>query len=157
MKIEELKVSDLIPYENNPRKNEGAVDAVAESIREFGFRVPIVVDKENVIIAGHTRWKSAQKLGLEVVPVIRADDLTDEQVKAFRLADNKTGELAGWDFEMLDQELEILKDIDMTKFGFNPVDEFNASDLDHMFGEAEQKEKEPKQIQCPHCGQYFTI
>ena len=156
MKIEMLKTDDLIPYENNPRKNENAVDAVAESIREFGFKVPIVVDKENVIVSGHTRLKAAQKLGLKEVPVIRADDLTDEQIKAFRLADNKTAELAGWDFEALDEELEGLN-IDMSRFGFDAVEEFNADDLNHMFGESEAKEKEPKQIKCPHCGEYFTL
>lgn len=90
MQIEEMRVADLIPYENNPRKNDEAVEAVAASIKEFGFKVPIIVDADNVIIAGHTRLKAAQLLGMETVPVIRADDLTDEQVKAFRLADNKT-------------------------------------------------------------------
>ena len=80
-----LNVDDLIPYENNPRKNDGAVDFVAKSIEEFGFKVQIVVDKNNIVVAGHTRLKASKKLGLEKVPVIIADDLTDEQVKAFRL------------------------------------------------------------------------
>ena len=150
MKIEELKVSDLIPYENNPRKNEGAVDAVAESIREFGFRVPIVVDKENVIVSGHTRLKAAEKLGLETVPVIRADDLTDEQVRAFRLADNKTGELAGWDFEALDAEMAELSEMDMSKFGFEniQVDWDNVREIN-----ADNYEKpESDKLRCPLCG-----
>lgn len=123
MKIEEMKVGELIPYENNPRKNDAAVDAVAASIREFGFKVPIVIDKAGVIIAGHTRAKAAKKLGMKTVPVIRADDLTEEQVKAFRLADNKTGELAEWDFAKLEEELRALDDIDMGQFGFEEKEE----------------------------------
>ena len=83
MKIEEISINDVIPYENNPRKNDGAVEAVANSIREFGFRVPIIIDRENVIIAGHTRLKAAEQLGLEKVPVVRADDLTEEQVRSY--------------------------------------------------------------------------
>lgn len=122
MQIIEKKLADLIPYERNPRKNEQAVAQVANSIREFGFKVPIVVDKNNVIVAGHTRYKAAQQLQLEKVPVIIADDLTDNQVKAFRLADNKTGELADWDFEMLEQELQGILDLDMSDFGFELLD-----------------------------------
>jgi len=97
MKIEMRKVSDLIPYHNNPRINDGAVNHVASSIKEFGFKVPIVVDAFNVIVTGHTRLKAAQKLGLEEVPCIEADDLTPAQIKAFRLADNKTSEFSTWD------------------------------------------------------------
>lgn len=123
MQIEEMRVADLIPYENNPRKNDEAVEAVAASIKEFGFKVPIIVDADNVIIAGHTRLKAAQLLGMESVPVIRADDLTDEQVKAFRLADNKTSELAVWDFEQLQQELDNITGIDMNEFGFATLEE----------------------------------
>ena len=118
MQIEEMRVADLIPYENNPRKNDEAVEAVAASIKEFGFKVPIIVDADNVIIAGHTRLKAAKMLGMETVPAIRADDLTDEQVKAFRLADNKTAELAGWDFTALEAEKEELADFNMERFGF---------------------------------------
>lgn len=118
MKIIDKKLSELTPYANNPRLNDGAVDAVAASIKAFGFKVPIVIDADGVIVAGHTRLKAAQKLGLKTVPCIVADDLTPEQIKAFRLADNKVGELAGWDFEKLDLELEEL-DFDMTPFGFD--------------------------------------
>lgn len=113
-----ININDLIPYENNPRINDNAVDAVANSIKEFGFKVPIVVDKNNVIVAGHTRLKAAQKLGLEEVPVIVADDLTEEQIKAFRLADNKVSELADWDFSKLEEELNGL-DMDMSQFNFD--------------------------------------
>lgn len=109
----------MIPYENNPRINDNAVDAVAASIKEFGFKVPIVVDKNNVIVSGHTRLKAAQKLGLEEVPVIVADDLTPEQIKAFRLADNKVSELANWDFNALNAELANLSNIDMSQFNFD--------------------------------------
>lgn len=118
MEIIERKLSELIPYANNPRQNDGAVDAVAASIKEFGFKVPIIVDKDGVIVAGHTRLKAAQKLGLERVPCIIADDLTPEQIKAFRLADNKVGELAEWDFEKLNFELSEIK-MDMQPFGFS--------------------------------------
>jgi len=117
-----MDVDRLIPYANNPRLNDDAVDAVAASIKEFGFKVPIVVDSENVIVTGHTRLKAAHKLGLKQVPVIVADDLTDEQVKAFRLADNKTSELAEWDAQKLGIELEGIDDIDMTEFGFDFAD-----------------------------------
>lgn len=113
-----ININNLIPYENNPRINDNAVDAVAASIKEFGFKVPIVVDKNNVIVAGHTRLKAAQKLGLEEVPVIVADDLTEEQIKAFRLADNKVSELAEWDFSKLEAELSGLE-MDMTQFNFD--------------------------------------
>lgn len=119
------KVSELIPYINNPRNNDDAVDAVASSIKNFGFKVPIVVDSNNEIINGHTRLKAAKKLGLETVPVIIADDLTPEQIKAFRLADNKVSELATWDNELLAIELEELAEIDfdMMEFGFEIEEE----------------------------------
>jgi len=105
MKIKNLNLNSLIEYENNPRDNDAAVDAVAASINEFGFKVPIVVDSNLVIVAGHTRLKTAKKLGLVEVPCLIADDLTDEQIKAFRLADNKTAELATWDLSKLEEEL----------------------------------------------------
>lgn len=125
MTIKEIKISELKEYENNPRNNESAVDAVAASIENFGFRVPIVIDKYNIIIAGHTRLKAAKKLGIEKVPCIVADDLTEEQAKAFRLADNKTTELAEWDIEKLESELAELKDFDMEQLGFD-LSEFDT-------------------------------
>ena len=118
MKIIEKKVEELIPYVNNPRNNEAAVDFVAASIKEFGFKNPIIIDKDGVIVAGHTRHAAAKKLGLESVPCIMADDLTEQQIKAFRLADNKTAELATWDLEKLEIELESIGDLEMTEFGF---------------------------------------
>ena len=118
-KVTYMDADSLIPYANNPQLNDNAVDAVAASIKEFGFKVPIVVDGENVIINGHTRLKAAHKLGLKQVPVIVADDLTPEQVKAFRLADNKTSELAECDMDKLDIELGSIANIDMGDFCFD--------------------------------------
>ena len=118
MQIIIKEIGEILPYENNPRNNDNAVDAVAASILEFGWQQPIVVDKDGVIIAGHTRYKAAKKLKLKEVPVVIAENLTDDQVKAYRLADNKTGELAGWDFSALEEELAGLAEIDMQQFGF---------------------------------------
>lgn len=120
MQIVEKKIDDLQAYENNPRNNDGAVASVAASIKEFGFKVPIVIDAAGVIIAGHTRAKAAKQLGLQTVPCIVADDLTEDQVRAYRLADNKTGELASWDFGKLEAELAALAamEFDMERFGF---------------------------------------
>ena len=118
MDIINIALKDLKPYKNNPRKNDDAVKYVAESIKEFGFKVPIVIDKNNVIVAGHTRYKAAKKLKMSEVPCIIADDLTDEQIKAFRLADNKVAEKAEWDFDLLNAELDDIIDLDMELFGF---------------------------------------
>lgn len=149
------KVTEIKPYERNPRNNEGAADAVAASIKEFGWQQPIVVDRDGVIIAGHTRYKAAQKLGCKTVPVVVADELTEEQVKAYRLADNKTGELAGWDFSALEEELTELSAFDMQQFGFDDLEAKNFN-VDALFAESEPKEKAAKEIKCPHCGMYFT-
>jgi site-specific DNA-methyltransferase (adenine-specific) len=119
MQIYDKRLDEIKPYENNPRHNDNAVDAVANSIREFGFKVPIVVDSEGVIVAGHTRYKAAQKLGLQTVPCLVADDLNEEQINAFRLADNKVGELATWDLDTLKVELDNIGEIDMSEFGFS--------------------------------------
>lgn len=123
MKIVEKKIDDIKPYENNPRHNDNAVEPVAESIREFGFKVPIIIDRDGVIVAGHTRHKAAQRLGLKKVPCIVADDLTAEQIKAFRLADNKVGELATWDSDLEFTELSELAKIgfNMELFGFDKI------------------------------------
>lgn len=122
MDIVQKGLGEISPYENNPRVNDEAVDAVAASIKEFGFKVPIVIDGSGVIVAGHTRYRAAKKLGMEAVPCIVADDLSEEQIRAFRLADNKTAELASWDEERLAQELAEIADIDMTLFGFDEDD-----------------------------------
>ena len=106
MIIEDIPISAVKPYEKNPRKNDKAVDGVAESIKQFGFKQPIVIDKNGVIVAGHTRYKAAIKLGFDTVPCVRADDLTQKQIKAYRILDNKLNELASWDFEMLGEEMK---------------------------------------------------
>lgn len=116
-------VDELREYENNPRNNDKAVAAVAASIELAGFKVPIVIDGNGVIVAGHTRLKAAKQLGMQSVPCIIADDLTDEQIRAFRLADNKVSELAGWDFDKLEAELAQLRELDMSAFGFDDADD----------------------------------
>jgi ParB-like chromosome segregation protein Spo0J len=121
LKITYKAISEIKEYEKNPRKNDGAVDKVAASIKEFGFKNPIIIDKNGIIIAGHTRLKAAKKLGFDKVPTILADDLTDQQAKAFRIADNKVSEFADWDDELLFQELGDIPDIDMTKFGIEVI------------------------------------
>ena len=121
MNIIEKNLKDIKPYEKNPRKNDNAVEYVANSIKEFGFKVPIVIDKDGVIVAGHTRYKASKKLGLEKVPCIIADDLTDEQIKAYRLADNKVSEKSEWDFDLLQDELSEILNIDMEMFDFNKL------------------------------------
>lgn len=156
MIIEYKQLDELREYSNNPRNNDNAVAAVAASIKEFGFKVPIVIDPAGVIIAGHTRAKAAAQLGLSSVPCIVASDLTEEQIRAFRLADNKTGELAGWDFEKLEAELAELSGMDMSAFGFTMSEDV---DIDDFFeeNESDPKEKEPKRVTCPHCGEEFEI
>ena len=122
-----MSTDDLVPYIYNPRDNEQAVEAVAESIRNFGFKVPIIIDAVGEIVTGHTRLKAAKRLGIKKVPVIIADDLDEDQVRAFRLADNKVGELAEWDNALLMAELAMI-DLDMEQFGF---------DVDDLLDEAE--------------------
>ena len=140
--IEDWRLQDLKPDPANPRKNDAAVPGVKESIREFGFKVPIVIDKEGNIVAGHTRYKAALELGLESAPCVVADKLTPKQLKAFQLADNKTGEFAGWDNALLIQELDDLAGVfDMQIFGFNLKS-----------GKSEKKEKDPQWVICPRCG-----
>lgn len=154
IEVHEIGLSYLVEYENNPRNNDSAVEAVAESIKQFGFKVPIIVDKDNVIVAGHTRLKAARLIGLDKVPCIVADDLTPEQIKAFRLADNKVGELACWDFAKLEDELAgISEQFDMSTFGFE-IPDFEEGE------ESEQgdlTEKEKKTIVCPNCGEIIEI
>lgn len=149
MEIINKKLSELKPYEKNPRLNDEAVKYVANSIKEFGFKVPIIVDKNNVIVAGHTRYKASKELGLKEVPCIIADDLNEEQIKAFRLADNKVSEKSMWDFGMLDEELENILNIDMEQFDFTQtgIDWDNIEDLE------QEKYDEPqhRMLECPKC------
>ena len=136
MNIVYKKVSELIPYENNPRNNDEAVDYVAKSIKEFGFKVPVVVDKDNVVAAGHTRLKACEKLGIDEVPCIVADDLMEDQIKAFRIADNKVSEYAQWDNDKLNMELLDI-DIDMSEFGVFDIEDGEKLDI-------EDKEEKPE-------------
>lgn len=156
MNIIDLKLKDLKPYENNPRRNDNAVEYVENSIKQFGFKVPLVIDKDNVIVCGHTRYKAAKKLKIESVPCVIADDLTEEQIKAFRLADNKVGELAEWDFDLLGDELDGIFDIDMSEFGFADFSETNGFDdfVDEK-SESEFEESKEKYTICPQCGMHF--
>lgn len=122
MKIVYKDINDLQMYENNPRKNSDAVQYVANSITQFGFRNPIIIDKDNVIVCGHTRYKAARRLKMAKVPCIMADDLTEDQIRAFRLADNKVAEMATWDYDRLEQEFALIDplEFDIADFGFFP-------------------------------------
>lgn len=145
MHIVEKRLEELQPYRNNPRRNDDAVEYVANSIREFGFKVPIVIDKAGTIVCGHTRYKAAQRLELETVPCVIADDLTDKQIKAFRLADNKVAEKATWDPDMLslelgDFELGDLGDFNLGDFGFDISDNTDETgDEDGYYGDERQR------------------
>lgn len=144
MQVFDKLLEELTPYENNPRNNAKAVAAVAESIKQFGFKQPVVIDRNGVIVAGHTRVLAAKKLGLKSVPCVVADDLTEEQVNAYRLADNKTNELAEWNFKLLDEELAKIGTIDMSLFGFDPknpqVADDNWTDADEEMTETKTQE-----------------
>lgn len=119
MNIVEKRIDEIRPYENNPRFNDEAVEYVAESIKAYGWKQPIVVDKDNVIIAGHTRWKAAKKLGMKTVPVLIADDLDEDQVRAYRLADNKVSDFSAWDNKLLLEELSEIPEDLFTGFDFS--------------------------------------
>ncbi len=145
-KIEIRKIDEIIPYINNPRHNKEAVDLVAASISEFGFKNPIILDSKNVIVAGHTRFAAAKKLGLKEVPCIMADDLTEQQIKAFRLADNKVAEAATWDMDLLKIELDGITDIDMSNLGFDDIslgDETGEGHSDVNEDDVPEKPDEP--------------
>lgn len=128
-----MPLDELTPYENNPRKNDEAVQYVMASIQEFGFKVPLVVDSFGVIVAGHTRYKAAKKLKMKEVPCVVADDLDDEQIKAFRLADNKTAELSDWDLDLLGKELAGIDGLDMGLFGFNLGEGLDEDEEDNPY------------------------
>ena len=155
MEIINKKISELKPYENNPRINDEAVQYVRNSIEQFGFKVPIIIDKNNVVIAGHTRLKAAEEIGMKDVPCIIADDLTDEQVKAFRLADNKVSEKSMWDYSKLDEELNDILDIDMSMFDFDISSEFINEDENEPF--LTQNEEESKENERPRTNSIYTL
>lgn len=144
MNIIEMNITDIKPYKNNPRVNKRAIGVVAESIKEFGFKNPIVVDSNNEIIVGHTRLEASKLLGMDTVPVIVADDLTEEQVIAFRIMDNKSSEFAEWDYTKLIEEIDLLKnedyDIDLTGFNEAEIGEI----IDSFIEEEEEKAEEEK-------------
>lgn len=154
MEIVNIAVDKLVPYENNPRNNTEAIQYVANSIKEFGFKVPLVIDSDNVVICGHTRLLAAKQLGLKDVPCVVADDLTDEQIKAFRLADNKVSEIATWDMDKLRLELDFLE-FNMEELGF--IEAMEEPDITDFLEDHESKVKEPKTVVCPECGHAFTV
>lgn len=146
MKVVEMELRKIIPYENNPRKNEKAVDAVMQSIKQFGFKNPIIVDENMVIISGHTRRLAALKLSMDKVPVIIAKDLTEEQVRAFRLADNRVASFSSWDEAKLKEEIADINNIDLSDFGFK------KDKIDDIFRE----KAEIKTHICPKCGHEWS-
>ena len=158
-------IDKLIEYARNPRKNDHAVDRVAAAIREFGFRVPVVAKSDGTVVDGHLRLKAAKKLGLTEVPVVLADDMTDLQIKAFRLSVNKMAELAEWDDELLAIELHELNaaDFDMALIGFDAGELSSAMNLDSLIEqdapESSSKEIDPDDYKmgcmCPRCGFEF--
>lgn len=163
MKIEQIEISKIIPYARNPRKNDQAVSKVKASIKEFGFQQPIVVDKEMVVIAGHTRLKAAIELGLEAVPVQVADNLTPAQVKAYRIADNRVGEEAEWDDELLSFELEELEeedfDLELTGFSEEELEKFLNEQTNYQSDEMPESSANEIDVdsmemahKCPKCG-----
>ena len=152
--IEYIGIDSIKPYTKNPRKNEQAVEIVMKSIQEFGFKNPIILDKENVIVAGHTRLEAAKRLGLKEIPTIKAEELTENQIKAFRIMDNKSSEYADWDYDLLMEEIEDLKedeDFDLETTGFS------KADLDNIEKQSEKAVDEidediETEFECPKCG-----
>lgn len=140
MEIIEKKIDQVIPYDKNPRNNDVSVDKVAESIKQFGFKVPLVLDKDNIVVCGHTRLKAAKKLGIDKIPCIIANDLSEEQIKAYRLADNRVGEESEWDISLLNEELDGILDIDMSEFGFDLTiaDDYTQEDSSYLGDERER-------------------
>jgi len=142
MKVKNVKLKDVISYKNNPRKNEPAIEVVMKSIEEYGFKVPIILDKDSVIVAGHTRVMAAERLGMKEVPAIYADDLNEKQIRAFRIMDNKSQEYAEWDKDLLSAEFKFLNDagFDMELTGFTEEDidadlKLNAAENENLFGD----------------------
>ena len=151
-----LNINDIKEYENNPRINNMAVDDVAESIKQCGYINPIIVDENNVILAGHTRLCAIKKLGKDKIQVLKVTGLTEEQKKKYRILDNKTAEKSEWDFDKLQQELEEL-DFEDYDFGFEKPVEFDEEAIKNLFEDAPEKEKKKKFITCPHCGGEIEI
>lgn len=156
LKVEYIPTEQLKPYANNAKIHTNEqIDQIVTSIKEFGFNDPIAIWKDNEIIEGHGRLLAATILGIKEVPIIRLDELTDEKRRAYMLVHNQLTMNTGFDFSALDIELDNI-DIDMEQFGFD-TQAFSADDLEDFFTDAEPKEKEPKKVQCPHCGEWFEV
>ena len=156
MEIITMKTSDVLPYLRNSKKhNETQINNVAQSIKEFGFTQPIVVDKDNNIIIGHCRTLAAQKLGIEEIPVVKMEDLTPEQANKLRLLDNKLNE-SEWDIGLLSEDIPSLnfEGFDIN-WGISDLTDLSDEFLNSLYSDKEDKSKEPKKIQCPHCGEWF--
>ena len=147
MEIIYKNINELKKYEKNPRNNQNSIVEVAKSLKEFGFKVPIIIDENNVIICGHTRYEASKLLSINKIPCIIANDLTEEQIRAFRIVDNKVSEFSQWDYEKLKEEL---KKIDINIFDFKFFEELNIHDDDFI------KEKLEKEYICPNCGEKFV-
>jgi len=160
--IKQIPIDDLIEYARNPRKNDHAVDNIAAAIKEFGFRIPIVAKSDGTVVDGHLRLKAAKKLKLKTVPVLNADDMSEAQIKAFRISVNKMADLAEWDNDLLKLEFDELQELgfDLSLTGFS-VSELSGLFFEPDFGagtEADQgklDELSPKMVRCPHCGEDF--
>ena len=156
MQIIQKKLADIVPYANNTKKHdETQIKNVAESIKKYGWVQPIVIDNDGTIVIGHCRALAAERLGIEEVPCVVVSDLTEDEINALRIVDNKTNE-SPWDFDLLSAELPEI-DLSDFEFDFNMPTDFTADMIDDFFDNVEPKEKEPKKIQCPHCGEYFEI
>lgn len=159
LNIVEIQTSQIVPYENNPRDNEKAVDYVMESITNFGFRVPIIIDKNNVIVCGHTRYKAALRLNMELIPCIIVTDLTQEQIKAFRIADNKVAEKSKWNELLLKDELQALQTLnfDIASIGFDNweieqiLEPVTLEGLEELFIDKSTTQQQKKKITCLFC------
>lgn len=159
LKIEYVKKEDLKPYCNNAKIHTAEqVEQIKKSIEEFGFNDPVAIWHDNEIIEGHGRLLAAMEMDdIKTVPVIRLDNLTDEQRKAYMLVHNKLTMNTDFDFDLLNVELNDITDIDMEKFGFIEVTPFDENSLNELFEDATEKEKQPQKVQCPHCGEWFEI
>lgn len=157
LRIEYVPIDSINPYPNNAKLHPAEqIEQIKDSIEKFGFKDPIAIWKDNVIIEGHGRLIAALELGIEEVPIIRLDDLSDQDRRAYMLVHNKLTMNSGFDSEILDLEIENI-DLDMEQFGFEDMGDFTDADLDSFFSDADQKEKEPKKMQCPHCGEWFEV
>lgn len=156
MEIQYIDIDKLREYERNARKHgDEDVNAIAKSIEEFGFNDPVGVwSDDNIIVEGHGRYRAAKQLGMKSLPCIRLDHLSDEKRRAYALAHNRTAELSGWDFNVLDRELAEIKSINMEDYGFHNIED---EELDDLFRNQAENEKKPKMIQCQECGEWFEI